>query len=84
MALRDIADEPMRPGSVARPEIGSEVRSYHIRFSRRRVAGPAASVRTPRHLILYRVMHPGLIGVGRVLHDRMELERHLPASYGDQ
>jgi toxin ParE1/3/4 len=26
---------------------------------------------------------PEVIGIGRVLHDAMELERHLPASYGD-
>jgi toxin ParE1/3/4 len=33
--------------------------------------------------MLYRVAHADLIGIGRILHDAMELERHLPADYGD-
>ncbi|RWE18757.1 MAG: type II toxin-antitoxin system RelE/ParE family toxin, partial [Mesorhizobium sp.] len=39
-------------------------------------------VQRPRHLLLYWI-GPSLIGVGRVLHDAMELERHLPTNYGD-
>jgi toxin ParE1/3/4 len=30
------------------------------------------------------VTRPDLIGVGRVLHDGMEIERHLPSQYGDE
>jgi toxin ParE1/3/4 len=32
--------------------------------------------------MLYRVTGE-FIGIGRVLHDMMELTRHLPADYGD-
>jgi hypothetical protein len=28
-------------------------------------------------------MVPGIVGVGRVLYDAMEVERHLPVNYGD-
>jgi toxin ParE1/3/4 len=34
--------------------------------------------------LLYRLAHPGLIGVGRVLHDGMEIERHLPGQFGGE
>lgn len=75
-ALRDIADEPDRPGSIARPELGAGVRSWHLRLSRERAApGP---VRRPRHFFVYRA-EPGLVVIGRVLHDAMELARHLDA-----
>jgi toxin ParE1/3/4 len=81
--LGDIAADPERPGSSGRPELGSAVRSYHLRHSRERARGFGGFVRTPRHLLLYRATAPGIVGIGRVLHDAMEIERHLPADYGD-
>ncbi|MBN9222485.1 MAG: type II toxin-antitoxin system RelE/ParE family toxin [Mesorhizobium sp.] len=81
-ALRDIAADPMRTGSVARAEFGDNVRSYHLRYSRDRARTDHGIVQRPRHLLLYRAA-TGVIGIGRVLHDVMELERHLPAVYGD-
>lgn len=83
-ALRDVAFDPERPGSAARPELGPAIRSYHLRHSRERAGAPEGIVRTPRHLLLYRAMVPNIVGVGRVLHDAMEVERHLPADYGDR
>lgn len=82
-ALRDIASDPERVGSVARPELGENVRSFHLRYSRERAMTEYGMVIRPRHLLLYRVAQPDLIGIGRVLHDAMELERHLPSDYGD-
>jgi toxin ParE1/3/4 len=83
-ALRDIAADPGRQGSVARPELGADVRSYHLRHSRKHARTPLGLVRQPRHLLLYRLQRPNLIGIGRVLHDTMEIERHLPDRYGDE
>ena len=37
-ALRDVATKPERPGSIARPELGVDVRSWHLRLSRDRAA----------------------------------------------
>ena len=91
--LRDIASDPERPSSVARPELGPAVRSYHLRHSRGRARTPDGLVRQPRHFLLYRLARPDLIGrlarpdligVGRVLYDGMEVERHLPSQYGDE
>lgn len=81
VALRDIAADPERTGSIDRPEFGENVRSYHLRHSRDRARDESGVVRHPRHLLLYRLVHPGMIGVGRLLHDAMEIERHLPEDY---
>ncbi len=75
-ALRDLATQPDRPGSMARPELGAGVRSWHLRLSREHVGRGAAVVRRPRHFLVYRI-EPAMLVVGRVLHDAMELEPHL-------
>ncbi|MFG6455889.1 type II toxin-antitoxin system RelE/ParE family toxin [Roseateles sp. BYS96W] len=74
-ALRDVATQPERPGSLARPELGAGVRSWHLRLSRHH-AGSAALVRRPRHFVIYRA-ELDLLVVARVLHDAMELAKHL-------
>ena len=75
-ALRDVAKQPDRPGSIARPELGAGVRSWHLRLSRDHVGAGAEVVGRPRHFLVYR-FEPALLVVGRVLHDAMELARHL-------
>ncbi len=82
--LRDIGADPARIGSVARDELGTNVRSYHLRYSRQRARTPDGWVRAPRHLLIYRVEKPDVVGIGRVLHDSMEMRRHLPDSYRDE
>ena len=80
-ALLDLANDPRRPGSSARPEIPVDgARTYHLVFSRRRVAGESG--RDPRHFLLDRIPREGVIEVGRVLHESRDLSRHLPATYG--
>jgi toxin ParE1/3/4 len=79
-ALRDIRDDPERPGSKERPEIMIEgARTYHLSFSRSRVSG--SSVREPRHFLLYRRRDERVIEVGRILHDSRDLARHLQEGY---
>lgn len=75
-ALRDVATQPDRPGSLARPELGAGVRSWHLRLSRDHVAAEDSVVRRPRHFLIYR-RESALLVVARVLHDTMELERHV-------
>lgn len=76
-ALRDISEAPERPGSAARPELGGDIRSWHLRLSRERARSADGGVRRPRHLVLYTIIDDDTIGVLRVLHDAMELHRHL-------
>jgi len=45
-------------------------------LSRDHVAAAAGVVRRPRHFLIYR-RESALLVVARVLHDAMELERHL-------
>jgi toxin ParE1/3/4 len=78
-ALRDIALDPDRPGSAERPELSSGARTYHLRFSRDRVRG-GATVKTPRHFLIYR-RRGAVLEIARVLHDARDLERHLPEEY---
>ena len=75
-ALRDVASQPDRPGSLARPELGAGVRSWHLRLSRGHLKPGVEVVRRPRHFLVYRP-ETALVVVGRVLHDAMELVRHL-------
>ena len=83
-ALRDIAADPKRLNTISRPELGQNVRSYHLRDSRERARLEHGFVMRPRHFLLYRFASADLIGVGRVLHDAMEVERHLPNEFGDE
>ncbi|TCL96495.1 toxin ParE1/3/4 [Rhizobium sp. PP-WC-2G-219] len=80
-ALRNVAIDPDRLGCIKRLELGQGVRSYHLRHCRDQARHESGIVRRPRHFLLYRPEGAGIIGVGRVLYDAMELERHLPAEY---
>ncbi|MEI2735139.1 MAG: type II toxin-antitoxin system RelE/ParE family toxin [Rhodoblastus sp.] len=59
---------PHAPGSAARDEILPGLRSFHI----------ARRGRPGRHFVLYRASEGQLIEVLRILHDAMELGRHIP------
>ena len=82
-ALRDIESDPVRHGSVERPEIMIKgARTYHIHFSRDRARSAFGVVHNPRHFILYRRNEDqSVIDVGRILHDGRDLQRHLPEEY---
>lgn len=79
VAFQDFMADPARAGSLPRPELGKLLLSYHLRHSRTRVRQFGALVRRPRHLLLYRVSSKDVVDIVRVLHDAMELERHMPA-----
>jgi toxin ParE1/3/4 len=76
--LRDVASQPHRPGSLDRPELGAGARSWHLGLSRELAKPALDSVRRPRHFVVYRI-EPGLVVISRILHDAMELARHLDA-----
>jgi toxin ParE1/3/4 len=80
-AIQDVADDPDRAGSHERPELAPNVRTYHVSHSQHRAAGAAGRVKRPRHFLLYRVDQDGCVQIGRVLHDSMDLGRHLPDEY---
>jgi toxin ParE1/3/4 len=76
-ALEELRANPEQLGSIARPEFGAAIRTYHLRFSRDEARTPEGVVHRPRHLLLYRAVGEWEIDIVRVLHDSMELEHHL-------
>ncbi len=80
-AIAAIAADPDIPGSLQRPEIAKDCRTYHLFHARKKVGGRGTRIRNPRHFLLYRVTQAGVVEIGRVLHDSMDLEQHLPEEY---
>ncbi len=67
-ALDDLTGGPGILGSVARSEIRPDLHTYHI--VRRGVSA--------RHLICFRLTEGDVIEVLRILHEAMDLPRHIP------
>jgi toxin ParE1/3/4 len=67
-AIGDLAKGPDLPGSRARDEIMPGLRTLHV----------ARHGRRGRHFLLYRAVEGRIIEIGRILHDQMDLKRHLP------
>jgi toxin ParE1/3/4 len=68
--LSALAEDPFQIASKSRDEIGAGLRTLHM--GARRIKG--------RHLLLYRVRETE-IQIVRILHDAMDLTRHLPADF---
>lgn len=68
-------DRTSGPAVRVRLELSEAVFSCHLTSSRKRVA---ATVMRPRHLLIGRHAVPGVVDILRVLHDAMEISRHLP------
>jgi toxin ParE1/3/4 len=67
-AVRALGGGPDLPDSKARDEVRAGVRI--LRVARRGRRG--------RHILVYRVIGEGVIEVLRILHDAMDLGRHVP------
>jgi toxin ParE1/3/4 len=72
-ALAALATGPNVPGSRPRDEILSGLRTLHC----------ARRGRRGRHFILYRTASANTIEVVRILHEAMDLPRHVPESGSD-
>jgi toxin ParE1/3/4 len=83
-ALRDIAGDPERIGSRGLPAaFGPGCRVYHLRQSADRARTLGGKVGAPRHMLVYRTVSPELVTILRVLHDAMDLKRHLSSGSDD-
>ncbi|WP_395714016.1 type II toxin-antitoxin system RelE/ParE family toxin [Reyranella sp.] len=65
--LELLAEGPTTPGAKARFDIGRGIHALHVSRIRRRA----------RHVVLFRVIDEHRIGIVRILHDSMDLARHL-------
>jgi len=77
-AMRKVAADPDGLATKARPDLAPGLRSLNIRDARR--DNPSLKVRSPVHVLYYRVAAPEVIEIVRVLHQRMEPSRHLRAA----
>jgi toxin ParE1/3/4 len=68
-AIGELAEGPDLAGSKARDEIVPGLRTVHV----------ARHGRRGSHFLMYRVAPKTTIEIVRILHDRMDLQRHLPA-----
>src|SRR5207302_9607059 len=80
-AIEQVAANPELAGSMQRPEIAERCRTYHLFFSRKSAGRAGDRIRQPRHFLLYRVTEANVVEIGRVLHDSMDLQTHLPEEY---
>lgn len=80
-AINDLGANPKCSGRVERSEISADVFTYHLFHSRNHVPAKVRRVARPRHFLLCRAGKDGSIEIGRVIHDAMDLDRHLPANY---
>jgi toxin ParE1/3/4 len=80
-AIIDVSGNADLPGSNRRPEIAPAGRTYHLMHSRNHVTAKVGRVKRPRHFLLYRTRADGLVEIGRVLRESMDLPRHLPDEY---
>ncbi|KAB0519778.1 type II toxin-antitoxin system RelE/ParE family toxin [Pseudomonas extremorientalis] len=77
-ALQALADTPYRIGSHDRDELAPGLRGYHLIYSRQQAKHTNGTVKSPRHIVFYRVANDDVIEVVRLLHDAMEVQLHLP------
>ncbi len=77
-ALQALASKPYCIGSHDRDELAPRLRSYHLTYSRQQAKHPSGAVKSPRHIVFYRMVNDDLIEVVRLLHDAMEVQLHLP------
>jgi len=76
LAIGELANGPDVAGSKARDEIMTGLRTLHV----------ARHGRRGRHFLLYRTVKGRVIEIGRILHDRMDLQHHLqfPSDTNDE
>ena len=80
-ALRMVAANPEGPGTRVRADLLAGLRSLHLRHAR--AAAPKPMAQRPVHVLYFRLDRPGLIGIVRVLHERMEPSRYVGAGPED-
>ncbi|QDU80152.1 Plasmid stabilization system protein [Polystyrenella longa] len=80
-AILDLQTDPARAGSQRRPELVNEARSYHLRSSRDNVHQSIGRIHKPRHFLIFRVGRDSFLEIARILHDSMDLAKHLPQDY---
>jgi toxin ParE1/3/4 len=69
-AIGELSNGPDAAGSKARDDIVAGLRTLHI----------ARRGRPARHFLIYRAAPNSTIEIVRILHERMDLQRHVPSA----
>lgn len=72
--IGELAGSPDVAGSRTRDEIMPGLRTLHV----------ARHGRRGSYFLMYRIARRGTIEIVRILHDRMDLQRHLPLARGEE
>lgn len=80
-ALKDMGADSRRAGVRVRSDLGPHLHAYHLHHSREQARLAGALVRRPRHILIFTISDPDRLDVVRVLHDSMDIARHLPPDY---
>ena len=73
-AIGELADGPDVAGSRTRDEIMSGLRTLHV----------ARRGRRGSYFLMYRAAPNRTIEIVRILHDRMDLQRHVPSAFDER
>lgn len=76
VCLRDLAENPDRLAVSNLTAYRPDLRGYHLRNGRRNARAGSVTVRSPRHLIVFRA-DPQRVHILRVLHEAMDLSSRL-------
>ena len=74
-AMRQVADEPEGAATQDRSVLRSGTRSLHLRHVR--AGSSEAKVKNPVHILYCQSVRPELVEIIRVLHERMDPNRHI-------
>ncbi|MDU9402578.1 type II toxin-antitoxin system RelE/ParE family toxin [Pseudomonas sp. zfem004] len=73
--FHSLAEEPVHINSRLRDELSPGLRSLHLSFNVLQMTD--GRVVSPRHIVFYRTGTDQVVEILRVLHDAMEIARHL-------
>jgi toxin ParE1/3/4 len=76
-AMEDVADDPNQKSVSWKRVAQGRVGVYHISHSRQHVPDPPGPVAEPRHYLVFRVGHEGIVDILGFVHERMLLGRAL-------
>jgi toxin ParE1/3/4 len=71
-AMRKVAAAPRGPTTKDRSDLAPGIRSFHVRYVRRE-----HGIGAPVHVLYYRATIDASIEIVRVLHERMDPQRHI-------
>lgn len=76
-ALRDLAEDPLRPAARRETVDGATLLTYALALSRHRVPDLPGRVQDPPHAFVYEIGADGIVDILGLIHVRMEPGRSL-------